>query len=63
MEDNTTYMVPNIYGTMGLKIKTRNHPRYGTQFVIEYPTNRNPSASLQENAITVICLILVPLAA
>ena len=28
------------------------HPRHGTQFVIQYPTNRNPAQSLQENAIT-----------
>ena len=35
-------------------MKTRNHPRHGTQCLIEYPTNRNPAAqSLQENAITV----------
>ena len=45
-------MVPNIDGTMGHKIKTRKHPRHGTQCVI-YPTNRNPAQSLQENAITV----------
>ena len=49
----TQHMVPNIDGTMGYKIKTRNHPRHGTQCVIQYPTNRNPSQSLQENAITV----------
>ena len=46
-------MVPNTDGTMGLKIKTRKHPRHGTQCVIQYPTNRNPAQSLQENAITV----------
>ena len=46
-------MVPNIDGTMGHKIKTRKHPRHGTQCVIQYPTNRNPAQSLQENAITV----------
>ena len=34
-------------------IKTRKHPRHGTQCVIQYPTNRNPAQSLQENAITV----------
>ena len=46
-------MVPNIDGTMGHTIKTREHPRYGTQCIIQYPTNRNPAQSLQENAITV----------
>ena len=46
-------MVPNIDGTMGHKIKTRKHPRHGTQCVIQHPTNRNPEQSLQENAITV----------
>ena len=38
---------------MGHKMKTRKYPRHGTQCVIQYPTNRNPSQSLQENAITV----------
>ena len=38
---------------MGHKIKIRKHPRHGTQCVIQYPTNRNPAQSLQENAITV----------
>ena len=46
-------MVPNFDGTMGHKIKTRKHQRHGTQCVIQYPTNRNPAQSLQENAITV----------
>ena len=46
-------MVPNIDGTMGHTIKTRKHPRHGTQCVIQYPTNRNPAQSLQQNAITV----------
>ena len=49
----TQHMVPNIDGTMGHKIKTRKHPRHGTQCAIQYPTNRNPAQSLQENAITV----------
>ena len=49
----THHMVPNIDGTMGHKIKTRKHPRHGTQCVIQYPTNRNPAPSLQENTITV----------
>ena len=47
-------MVPNIYGRMGHTIKTRKRPRHGTQCVIQYPTNRNPAQSLQENAITVV---------
>ena len=47
-------MVPNIDGTMGHKIKIRKHQRHGTQCVIQYPTNRNPAQSLEENAITVI---------
>ena len=51
-------MVPNIDGTMGNTIKTRKHPRHGTQCVIQYPTNRNPAQSLQENAITVFWLWL-----
>ena len=46
-------MVPNVDGTMGHKIKTRKHPRHGTQCVIQYPTNRNPAQSLQENTIAV----------
>ena len=46
-------MVPNIDGTIGHTIKTRKHPRHGTQSVIQYPTNTNPAQSLQENAITV----------
>ena len=45
-------MVPNIDGTMGHKIKTRKHARHG----IQYPTNRNPAESLQENALTVFGL-------
>ena len=49
----TEHMVPNIDGTMGHTIKTRKHPRHGTQCVIQYPTNRNPAQSLQENAITI----------
>ena len=36
------------------KMKTRNHPRLGTQCVTEYTTNRNPAQSIQENAITVL---------
>ena len=46
-------MVPNIDGTIGHTIKTRKHPRHGTQCVIKNPTNRNQAQSLQENAITV----------
>ena len=46
-------MVPNIYGTMGHKIKSRKHPSHGTQCDIQYNTNRNPAQSLQKNAITV----------
>ena len=49
----TLHMVLNIDGTMGHKIKTRKHPRQGTQCLIQYPTNRNPAQSLQENVITV----------
>ena len=40
-------------GTIGHKIETQKHPRHGTQFVIQYPTNRNTAQSLQENVITV----------
>ena len=46
-------MVPYIDGTIGHTIKTRKHPRHRTQCVIQYPTNRNPAQSLQENARTV----------
>ena len=46
-------MVPNIDGTMGHKMKTRKYPRLGPQCFNQYPTNRNPAQSLQENAITV----------
>ena len=46
-------MKPNIDGTMPHKIKTRNHPRHGTQCVMQHPTNRNPAQSLQVNVITV----------
>ena len=46
-------MVPNIDGTMGHTIKTRKHPRHGTQCVIQYPKNRNPAQCLEENVITV----------
>ena len=49
----TQRMVPNIDGTMGHKIKTRKHPRRGTQCVIQYKTNRNIAQLFQENAITV----------
>ena len=49
----TQHMVPNIDGTIGYTIKSRKHPRHGTQCVIQYPTNRNWAQSLQENAITV----------
>ena len=45
--------MPNIDETMGHKIKTRKHKRHGTQCVIQYPTNRNPAQSIQENSITV----------
>ena len=45
----TRNMVTNIFGTMGHKIKTIKHPRHGTQ----YPTNRNPAQSRQENQITI----------
>ena len=38
---------------MGHKIKTRKHPRHGTQCALQYPTNRNPAQSFQENAMTV----------
>ena len=39
-------------GELGTK-KNRKHPRHGTQCFIQYPTNRNPAQSLQENSITV----------
>ena len=46
-------MVPNIDGTMKHKIKSRKHPRHGTQCIIQYPTNINPPQSLKENALIV----------
>ena len=47
-------MVPNIDGTIGHTIKKQKTSKtYGTQCVIQYPTNRNPAQFLQENAITV----------
>ena len=46
-------MVPNIDGTIGHTIKTRKHPRHGTECDIQYLTDRNPAQPLQENAITV----------
>ena len=49
----TQHMVLNIDGTIGHTIKTTKHRRHGTQCVIQYPTNRNPTQSLQKNAITV----------
>ena len=45
----TQHMVPNIDGPMGHKIKTRKHPRHGTQCAIQYTTNRNQVQLLQEN--------------
>ena len=41
---------------MGHKIKTRKHPRHGTQGIIQYPTNRHPAQSLQESAVTIFRL-------
>ena len=48
-----THMKPNIDGTIGHTIKTGKYQKHGTQCVIQYPTNRNPAQSLQENTITV----------
>ena len=46
-------MVPNIDGTMGHTIKTRKIEDMEHSAFIQYPTNRNTTQSLQENAITV----------
>ena len=46
----TQHIVRNIDGTMADKIKTRKHPRHGTQRVIQYPTIRNLAQSLLGNA-------------
>ena len=46
-------MVPNVDGILWHTIKTRKHPRHGTQCFIQYPTNRSLAQFLQENAITV----------
>ena len=47
----TQHMVPNIDGTIiGHTIKTRKHPRHGTQCVIQYPqteTQHNPFKRMQ----------------
>ena len=48
-----THLSTTLKPAMGHKIKIRNDQRHGTQRVIEYPTNRNPAQSIQENAITV----------
>ena len=53
----TQHIEPNINGTMGHKIKIRKHPRHITQCVIQYPSNRNPAQSIQENAITVTVFV------
>ena len=45
-------------GTIGHTIKNKIYPRHGAQCVIQYPTNKNPAQSLQENAITVFGLRL-----
>ena len=45
-------MVPNVDIPVlytGDKIETWKHTRHGTQCVIQYPTNRTPAQSLQEN--------------
>ena len=42
----TQNTVANNDGTMRHKIKTRKHPRHGTQCVIQSPTNRNPAQYL-----------------
>ena len=52
LKDHSAYCA-KYDGTMGHKIKTRKHRRYGTQCIIQYSTNRNPAQSLQENEITV----------
>ena len=52
----THHMVPNIDGTVGHRIETRKHQRYGTQCIFQYPTNRNPAQHRHENEITVFCL-------
>ena len=45
----TQHMVPNIDITIGHTIKTRKHPRHGTQCVIQYPTEtqHNPFKRMQ----------------
>ena len=56
-------MEPNIGGKMGHKIITRKHQSHRTQCVIQYPTNRNPAQSFQENEITVFSASVVQLVA
>ena len=46
-------MVTNIDCTIEHKMKTRNRRKHRTQWVIQYPTSKNPAESLQENALTV----------
>ena len=57
LEDNTAYGA-KYWWHDGNKIKTRKHPRHGTQCLIQYLTNGNTAQSLQENAITVFGSLL-----
>ena len=41
----TQHMVPNIDGTMGHKIKTRKHPRHGTQISVSYSLSNKQKPS------------------
>ena len=51
MEDNAACQMLMVQ--WNTKSKSKKHPRHGTQYVIQYPTNRNPAQSLKENPITV----------
>ena len=52
LEDNAAYCVKYWWHNWAHN-KNQKNQRNGTQCVIQYPTNRNPAQSLQENAITV----------
>ena len=54
MEDNITYGAKCRWYKGAQNKYHGNHPRRGTQCLIEYPTNKNPAQSFQENAITVL---------
>ena len=57
-------MVPNLDGRMGYRIKTKNHPRHETQFVLEYrvPNKQKPSTIPSRKCNNCVLASLVQLA-